>query len=217
MANKILLFLLTTFFAVNTGDFQEENKQSPEYIINGDTAVKLIVHHGNESATLKIYSNVNDHMTLVQEFDSLLWSFLGSDAEFIDCNGDKLVDLRLPFAYGANLGNSYSYVFLGDSLNDNFYFLKGSDEIPNISYDTTRNVIEGVFFAGSASFIDFRIDGDTLKAIEGVEVEGYDDKTVRNYLEYDDSGEYKVTRRDTIFDNGESGFSREKQKSPIQN
>lgn len=216
-----------TQLVVHSENISENSKSIPNQPVNHedtkvkdeilrDTITKTFKNNLKITATLNSYSELKLHFfrkkknnwQLVQIEDSLFGQFIHTDNIALkDFNQDGKEDLKITYGTGTRGANELSYVFLQDAQGQ-FYHLNGSEDIPNIDFDEKRQVITGIYFTGSITFIDFKIENDVLQKLSGMHVETNEEWTHRTYFDYENDKRVNE-RRDSTKDNGRGAYSRE--------
>lgn len=148
-------------------------------------------------------------LRLYQAIDSLDSRFGNSSPIFEDFNEDGLADVKIGYGSGARGANELYHLLLQDAATGKLSYVKGSAAIPNLSFDRERNTITAEYYYGGTSFIDLRLQNDSLVEIRGVNVSANNDYTFREFYEYDEKRKRVLIKRDSVQDGGEGLYSRD--------
>jgi hypothetical protein len=134
--------------------------------------------------------------------------FGDSEPFFEDFNRDGLKDVKLKLGSGARGANTLFHLLTQDT-SGKLNYVRGSTEIPNLEFDTLRQVVMGTYFYAGVSFVDFKLVKDSLIQISGVDVSVDSTWTHREYYTIDDKGIRTIVKRDSVQDNGDGLYTRE--------
>jgi hypothetical protein len=158
---------------------------------------------------INLFKVTAGEIELIQSFDSLDSQFGDVEPIFEDFNQDGFVDIKIKCGTGARGANELYHLLTQDMETGKLTYIKGSSSIPNIYFDTERKSITGVYYYNGTSFIDYKIEKDTLVEISGVDISTDDTWTYREYYIYNGQGSRILIRKDSIRDHGEGLYSRE--------
>ena len=111
---------------------------------SNNAVFKLIQHRGDSEVLL-----VNDSIYCMR-----------GDIEYQDFNNDKIEDL-LVFHYSGARANPTYYLYLVNGVRKTLTRVKGFEEIPNPSLDTSLNIITGIAMSGSNRYSFYRINSSS--------------------------------------------------------
>lgn len=212
---RLILGSLFLLFAFSCRDkelsFNNDNiiRQDSSYFLLEDSLyAKTFFDPESHLGSLSIYKFESSILTLVQTLDSLEGLFDLEIIDYKDYNKDNKSDILLYYGSGARGGNTLNYLFVRDSNSFKFRYINGSSEVPNLSYNSDRDIIESMRLTGTTTFEDYVIEHDSLREITSVNVAVSEPYTIRKYSEVK-NGKYVVIRTDSIKDEGESAFLRE--------
>jgi len=162
---------------------------------------------------MKVYNKAkNGKEKLVQVFDPVEVGLFFELDTFTDFNNDGLKDIKIVRGTGVRGSNVLNYLYIqkeeknGESV---FEYVKGSDYPPNLSYDTSRKMIEATMFHGAVTFVDYKIAGDSLVELGGLDVNVDIDWVIRTHYVIDKTGTRVETKVDSTFRDFGNMYSRE--------
>lgn len=155
-----------------------------------------------------MYKRTADGYVLSAAFDSLASQWGDISPIFEDFNVDMLMDFRISCGTGARGSNVFYYIFLQDS-SGHLVKVKGTDETPNIHYDSVNNSLTSVAYWAGTSFVDYEIIADSLVPLKGVDVYFKPPNwTIHKRYQYLKYGEQAVVGVDSVADDAEGLYSR---------
>jgi hypothetical protein len=150
----------------------------------------------------------DNEIKIIQTIGPLDSQFGDSEPFFEDFNRDGLKDVKLKLGSGARGANTPFHLLTQDA-SGKLNYVRGSTEIPNLEFDTLRQVVMGTYFYAGVSFVDFKLVKDSLIKISGVDVSVDSTWTHREYFTIDDKGISTIVKRDSVHDNGDGLYTRE--------
>jgi hypothetical protein len=162
-----------------------------------------------QKVTIDLLDNSNNELRIIQTIGPLDSEFPHIKPLFEDINHDGLSDVKAEFGYAARGSNNVCHLLIQDKSGKLIY-IRGSTRIPNLEFDSLRQIITGTYFYGGTSFVDFNLGNDSLIMISGIDVSSPDGIwTVREHYTFDDHGNKIVVKKDSVNDRGRGVFSRE--------
>jgi hypothetical protein len=184
-------------------DFIDSTKYRP-----GNKILVGAYSNSEHEVAIDVLRHANSEFQVIQTIGPLDSQFGDTELFFEDFNQDGLKDLKLKSGSGARGANTLFHLLIQDTT-AKLNYVRGSTEIPNLEFDTTRKVIMGTYFYAGVSFVDFKLVKDSLIQISGVDVSADSVWTVREYYSIDDKGNRIIIKRDSVEDNGEGLYTRE--------
>lgn len=231
MKKVLLLIFLTLELTCCTNQDLKQETTDPDLAINRrDTilntyefvdSTRLWPHHKlilaikskpyDHKLFIHVYNLSDTGLRLVQSFDSLDTQFGETTPEFENFNSDPLIDFKIHSGTGARGSNLFYYVFIQEPTSHLLTRVRNTDGKPNLTFDTTRQTITSTAFWAGTSFVDYELKSDSLVPTEGVDVYFKPPNwTVREYYEFDSFGKQHTVRIDSVPDDREGLYSREK-------
>ena len=159
------------------------------------------------SVTIDVLQRSDAGLTIIQTIDSLDSQFGETTPVFEDLNEDGLRDIKLQQGSGARGANVLFHVFLQDTTGQ-LKYIKGSNVIPNIEFDSVRHMITGTYFYAGTSFVDFKLNKDSLLEISGTTVSLDSVWTIREHYKLVETGDKVIISKDSVEDWGEGLYNR---------
>jgi hypothetical protein len=188
---------------------KNEFVDSLKYRPDKNIVLKLKTDEANHLLSITLYQRINGQLKLFQKIDSLNFQFGIATPKFEDFNRDGVNDINIPYGTGGRGGNRFSYAFLQNKNTGKLSYIDESDVIPNLHYDSIRNVISSISLYAGTTFIDYKLENNKLIKSEGVDVSTNDEWTYREYYKFDNQGNKFINKKDSINDQGEGLFNRE--------
>ncbi len=181
----------------------EERETFDTIVVNiNDTLSTTTIYIAYDSFYIIINKWQDNEWVEHQRLDTLTCDFTGSAPEIMDINGDGHQDIRVYKMTGARGGNQFAYVYLFDKVTQQYRFLKGSTEMPNLVYNPKKKLIEGLGYTASLSYVWFKVENDSLIEVSSLnhEVREIDGKSefFDFYYETDDTGGHVIVKVDSF-------------------
>ena len=157
-------FILIIFIAFYLPGLAQSKVDTSKFVVN-DTSYFIITHDQEEyKASIQIYVKKDNDWDLFQQIDTIDFNFVIEGPKFSDLNNDGKQDFKIYYSSGARGANELYHVFLWSKGFNNYSFFEPASGIPNFGLNN-KGVLEGVFFTGSTTYIQYKIDEDSLVAI----------------------------------------------------
>ena len=181
--------------------------------INGIRYVVILDIKGKEGdkyLQLKLKKKINTSYKTIHIIDSIqiASSILFGGFEFVDFNQDGVKDVKVCLGSGGRGSNIFYAVYLFDKKNLRLNFLKGSNEYPNINFDSISKTISTVGITSSTDYRRFKIESNTLILIGGSEYWLEGEYTYKREYITKRNGDEITILIDSLKDNGESIFDK---------
>lgn len=183
-------------------DFIDSTKYRPESKILVGT-----YSDREHEVTIDVLQYSDNAIKIIQTIGPLDSQWGDTELIFEDFNQDGLKDLKLKSGSGARGANTLYHLLMQDTTSK-LYYVRGSTEIPNLEFDTLRQVVMGTYFYAGVSFVDFKLIRDSLIQTSGIDVSVDSTWTYREYYSIDDNGKRTIIKRDSVKDNGEGLYTR---------
>lgn len=144
-----------------------------------------------------IYYSANNEKK-VQKFNNLDSEYGSKNPRLLDFNSDGVLDLQID--YKAIGSNQLSYVYLRQSEFSEFILLPGSSNVSCIFFDTDRKTIISTYRYSGTSFIDLKLENDSLIRTAGVDSWTKKEWTFHNSYDYDSLGNKINEKTDSLID-----------------
>jgi len=107
-----------------------------------------------------------------------------SEPEISDYNNDGYNDFAYESLYAARSANIVRKLFIYDPENDEFIYIKNSENFPNLAYNKELNCITSLMVYGCYATVFLTLQNDSLKRFASVELCGNGELTVNEFDKY---------------------------------